>query len=204
MLARRRRVVRYQINSQPTRTMKRLALSLFVVAAMAGCASNPSNRAQVATQESARLPAPSAPLAGYASFELKRMAWNDDIARDASKVQMSQELDTRVQARLQPLLSDWNARGAKSGKALIVQPRVVGMRVVGGATRFWAGAFAGDSSIDMELELRDAASGAVIAKPRVTRSANAMAGAWSIGASDRNLLDYIADISHQYLVDNRR
>jgi hypothetical protein len=58
---------------------------------------------------------------------------------------------------------------------------------------------AGDSSITMDLELRDAATGVVIAKPSIGRSANAMAGAWSFGATDRNLLDYITNIAMEYL-----
>ena len=76
--------------------------------------------------------------------------------------------------------------------------------MIGGANRFFAGAFAGDSSIDMDLELKEAATGTVIAKPRIVRNANAMAGAWSVGATDRNLMDYIADIATQYLQDNHK
>jgi hypothetical protein len=184
--------------------MKYLTLSLLAVAALAGCASDPAKRNQVAAQESARLPAPTASLKNYGRFELKPLAMADVVAQDQAKVAMTRELDTKLQARLQPLLGDWNASTGKTNKTLIVQPRVVGMRVVGGATRFFAGALAGESSIDMDLELRDAATGALIAKPRINRNADAMAGAWSVGASDRNLLDYIADISHQYLVDNRK
>ena len=56
----------------------------------------------------------------------------------------------------------------------------------------------------MDLELKEAATGTVIAKPRIVRNANAMAGAWSVGATDRNLMDYIADIATQYLQDNRK
>ena len=112
-----------------------------------------------------------------------------------------------VQARMQPLLAQWNAQGANSvaaGRTLIVQPRAIKIRMIGGANRFFAGAFAGDSSIDMDLELKEAATGTVIAKPRIVRNANAMAGAWSVGATDRNLMDYIADIATQYLQDNRK
>jgi hypothetical protein len=31
-----------------------------------------------------------------------------------------------------------------------------------------------------------------------------VAGTWSVGATDRNLLGYIADIATQYLQDNRK
>lgn len=54
----------------------------------------------------------------------------------------------------------------------------------------------------MDLELKDAATGTVIAKPRVSRSSNAMASGWSVGATDRNLPNYMAEIWRQYLSDS--
>src|SRR5437899_8183895 len=42
-------------------------------------------------------------------------------------------------------------------------------RMIGGANRFFAGAWAGESSIQMDLELSDAATGAVVARPRIVR-----------------------------------
>jgi len=124
------------------------------------------------------------------------MEMGPEVANDSAKAAVAKDLEARVQARMQPLLAQWNAQGANSvaaGRTLIVQPRAIKIRMIGGANRFFAGAFAGDSSIDMDL-----------AKPRIVRNANAMAGAWSVGATDRNLMDYIADIATQYLQDNRK
>lgn len=211
--------------------MKQLSLGLIAAAALAGCASNPeapsaatpaapaaapapasttaaaptpalanAKMAKTAMEESARLPAPSVALSAYGKFELKPMVMSDAVQREAGKVQAAQQLDATVRARLEPLLAEWgNGRG---GKTLVIQPRVESIRIIGGANRFFAGALAGDSHIDMDLELKDAATGAVIAKPRVTRSSNAMAGGWSIGATDRNLPNYMAEIWRQYLSDN--
>lgn len=187
--------------------MKHLQLALVAVAVLAGCASDPARRAQVATAESARLPAPTALLSSYGKFELRPMEMGPEVANDATKAAVVKDLEARVQARVQPILALWNAQGASGGAAdrtLIVQPRAMGIRVIGGATRFFAGALAGESSIDMDLELRDAATSAVIAKPRIARSASAVSGAFSIGATDRNLMDYIADIAGQYLEDHRK
>ena len=187
--------------------MKQLLIPVVAVAALVGCASSPERRAAVATKESSYLAAPTRPLASYGTFELKAMAMDPAIASDPAKVEAVKELEGRVQARVQPLLAQWNAQGAKSaavGTTLIVQPRVTNLRVVSGGARFFAGALAGESSVAMVLELKDAATGALIAQPRIERSAGAMAGAWSIGATDRNLMDYIADIAGQYLQDNRK
>jgi len=83
-----------------------------------------------------------------------------------------------------------------------IQPRVVSLRVISGTTRFFAGAFAGQSEISMDLILLDKETGEEIGRTRVQRAAGAFAGAWSIGMTDKSLLDYIVDIAYQYLVDN--
>jgi hypothetical protein len=54
----------------------------------------------------------------------------------------------------------------------------------------------------MDLVLTERETGQVIAKARVANSADAFAGGWSIGASDKNLLDYIAATAYQYLKDH--
>ena len=60
----------------------------------------------------------------------------------------------------------------------------------------------GDSNIDMDLLITDQSTGQQIAKPRITRTADAMTGGWSVGKSDQNLLDYIASIAYYYMIDN--
>jgi hypothetical protein len=210
--------------------MKHLSLGLIAAAALAGCASNPdappaaktaapatapapaaapapapapanARMAKTAVDESARLPAPSVALSSYGKFELKPIQLSDAVQRESNKVLAAQQLDATVRSRLEPLLAEW-AAGGRGGKTLVIQPRVESIRIIGGANRFFAGALAGDSHIDMDLELKDATTGAVIAKPRVHRSSNAMAGGWSVGATDRNLPNYMAEIWRQYLSDN--
>lgn len=209
--------------------MKHLSLGLIAVAALAGCASNPeapptskpaaatgaaspapaaapaaaptAKMNKAAMEESAKLAAPSVALSAYGKFEIRPVVLSDAVQRESAKVLAAQQLDATVRSRLEPLLAEWAASG-RGGKTLVIQPRVESIRIIGGANRFFAGAFAGDSHIDMGLELTDAATGAVIAKPRVMRSSTAMAGGWSIGATDRNLPNYMAEIWRQYLSDS--
>ena len=61
---------------------------------------------------------------------------------------------------------------------------------------------AGDSSIDLDLVMTDQTTGQQVAKPRIMRNADSIAGGFSIGKSDQNLLDYIASIAYQYMKDN--
>src|SRR6266516_4937389 len=181
--------------------MKRVLIPVIAVAVLAGCASDPARREKLVKEHSATLPAPTAPLSSYGEFELKAMEMAEGVANDPAKAAVAKDLEARVQERMQPVLARWNAEtgGAGAAKKLIVQPRITNLRVIGGATRFFAGAFAGDSSIAMDLELRDAATSAVVAKPSIVRNANAFAGAYSVGSTDKNLLSYIADIATQYM-----
>ncbi len=88
------------------------------------------------------------------------------------------------------------------GSTLIIEPIVQKLRVVGGAARFWAGAFVGESFIDLDLKLTDSETREMITTPHVQQNSGAWAGAWSIGATDRNMLDYVTDIVHRYLEVN--
>src|SRR5439155_23412503 len=92
----------------------------------------------------------------------KPMEMVDDVANDAAKASVAKDLEARIQERMRPILKRWS-----------------------GATRFFAGAFAGDSSIAMDLQLRDAATGAVVANPTIVRNASAFAGAYSVGSTDQ-------------------
>ncbi len=186
--------------------MKRSMIPVVAIAVLAGCASGPARRENIVKEHSANLPAPTASLSSYGKVELKPMEMVGDVANDAAKASVAKDLDARIQERMQPVLARWSAdnSGASSAKTLIVQPRITKLRVVGNATRFFVGAFAGDSSIAMDLELRDAITGAVVAKPSIVRNANAFAGAYSVGATDQNLLNYIADIAAEYLQSHRR
>jgi hypothetical protein len=109
-----------------------------------------------------------------------------------------------MRLRLQPLIEEWGSgsRGAARSGRLVVEPQLDSLRVVSGTARFWIGGMAGDSSIDLDLAFSDADTGQVIAKPRIALNADGMTGGWSVGKSDRNLLEYIAAVSYQYLKDH--
>jgi hypothetical protein len=121
--------------------MRHWIIPVVVVAVLAGCASDPARRAKVATEESARLAAPTTPLSSYVKFELKPMAMGPEVASDPAKVAVAKDLEARVQARVQPLLAQWNAEGASSaasGQMLMVQPRAMKIRMISGANRWTA------------------------------------------------------------------
>jgi hypothetical protein len=81
---------------------------------------------------------------------------------------------------------------AKSGKkypahSLLIQTRVSDIHIVHGAARFWAGAFAGSSYMNLDLKLMDATTGKIVREKEISSSNNAWAAAWVGGSSDRTL-----------------
>jgi hypothetical protein len=186
--------------------MKRFLVALIAIATVTGCASDPGRRERLIKEHSARLQAPTPPLSSYGKFELKPMQMVAGVANDEAKAAVAKDLERRLQERVQPMFARWNAErgnGPAASKTLSVQPRVTQLRVVSSATRFFIGAMAGESSIAMDLDLRDGTTGELVANPSIARSADAFAGGYSVGATDQNLLSYIADIATQYLQDHR-
>jgi hypothetical protein len=131
------------------------------------------------------------------------MVLSKAVRSDEGKVEAAGDLENVLRAKLQPLIDKWKAAaaGGRSG-ALVIEPQLVSLKIVGGTARFWAGPFVGDSIIDMDLLITEQDTGQQVAKPRITRNADAMTGSWSIGQSDQNLLDYIASIAYHYMTDN--
>jgi len=174
-----------------------------VIMILAGCAAAPEKLETVGRSESARLTPPTKRFPSYARYELKPMVLTDAVEKEEAKVKAAGNLETVLRAKLQPLLDSWQSSpaGGRSG-TLVIEPQLISLKIVSGGARFWAGAFAGDSSIDMELSMTDKSNGQRIANPRVTRHADAMTGGWSVGKSDKNLLDYIASIAYYYMKEN--
>lgn len=180
--------------------MRLMTISLMLL--LTACAADPAKVQQVADEEAERLPAPSKKLSSFAEYELKSMTFADAIKAEEGKREEGQEFEQNLQAKILPLLQEWRESGAGGQGTLFIEPVLRKIRIISGGNRFWAGAFAGDSFIDMDLGLVDGATGESIGVVKVYRNASAMTGGWSIGKSDQNLDDYIVSIVHEYLSDN--
>jgi curli biogenesis system outer membrane secretion channel CsgG len=183
------------------------ALVCLTVVLLAGCSSGNSRenkRATPAQQASSRLEAPAQPLSTFSSFELKPLALSEEISNRPEKAAFVEQLESRLQARLSPLLDQWKAAasGPQGGSTLVIQPRLQYLHIVSGGARFAVGAMAGSSFVDMDLELTDAKTGTVIANQRIHQTGSSRRATWTMGASDRRLVGSIVEIAYQYLVDN--
>ena len=181
--------------------MKKLTILLVVI--LAGCAADPADVKKVADTTSVQLAKPSKALSSYASYELRPIAFSQNIEVDEAKNRHLAILETKVREKLLPLFDDWTkSGGGRRSGTLIVAPELTQFRIVSGTARFWAGVFAGQSNAEMKLRLIDGRTNEVIAEPNINQRSGAWAGAWSIGTSDTNLHDYMAGIAHQYMVSN--
>ena len=88
-------------------------------------------------------------------------------------------------------------------KTLVIRPVIKEIKFIGGGARFWVGAMAGSSAVLMQVTFVDQGTGAVLASPEFYRSANAMGGQWSFGASDNMMLTMIVQDIITYVVSNR-
>jgi hypothetical protein len=70
---------------------------------------------------------------------------------------------------------------------LFIKPRILSMRIVSGAARFWWGAAAGRSNVAVELELVDAATDTTVRRKTLTSSNNPFGAVWTGGSSDKSL-----------------
>jgi len=182
-------------------SMKIILFVLFAI--LSGCAANPQTLESVGKAESARMAPATKRFVSFNDYELRPMMLSPAVQNEPGKVKAAEELENTLRAKLQPLLDQWKAPASsgRSGK-LIIEPHLASLKIVSGGARFWIGAFAGDSSIDLDLVMTDQTRGQQVAKPRIMRNADSMTGGFSIGKSDQNLLDYIASIAYQYMKDN--
>jgi hypothetical protein len=182
--------------------LRRSLAFLAVLTLAAGCASNPSKRQKIIDDEVSRLRAPEIPLTSFGAFEVTPVAMSAEVQEKPEKVAVATDLGQRLEAQIRPTLDGWAAAAPApaKGRTLVIQPTVVSLRIVGGGARFWLGAMAGDSTIDVDLQLIDKATGKAIAKERIAKSSGGMSGAWSMGTTDKNLTQYVIDIANAYLV----
>ena len=152
--------------------------------------------------ESARNPPPAMALNTFGHFEMEPVAMGAPFAGQKGNDLAKQRLQANLDERMKPILSEWNGKAGEGGKTLKIQPEIRYIRFITGGKRFFAGGFAGASSILVKLKLTDTETGAVIAEPDFYQHANAIGAAWSLGATDKTMLIRIASMIDAYLRRN--
>ncbi|MBU0960034.1 MAG: DUF4410 domain-containing protein, partial [Proteobacteria bacterium] len=86
-----------------------------------------------------------------------------------------------------------------SGKSAVVDLKIVDMRITSGAARFWGGAFAGSSFMDVLVEVRSTGSDKILYKQILTTSNSAWAASYNGGSSDTSLPADFGTLIGEYL-----
>ena len=150
-------------------------------------------------------PAPTELLSGFDRYEVKPAVLTGVYAgqeiNETALASFQRNFDERVGA----WVTEQNAKPARHDPArtLVIEPRIDKIRFISGGARVWAGAFAGSSRVLVKLRLVDQATGAVVAEPEFYQHAKAMAGAWTFGVADNNMLIRTATMSLDYLKANQ-
>lgn len=149
-------------------------------------------------------PPPAKPFSTYNGFELRPLQLDASDAAQRGKDNAAAKVQDNFDAIVQPVVAEWNARrpAVEGTPHLVIEPRIDNIKKVGGATRFFAGGFAGDSHVTMHLRIVEQPGGAVIAEPEFYQRAAAISGAWTMGAQDNDMLRRIAQVAADYLKAN--
>ncbi len=148
-------------------------------------------------------PSPAKVLSAYSAFELKEITLDKEDAGDKGRVAVLGKFQGYFDEQVAPIVTSWgNKPPTESTVRLVIEPRVDGIRKVGGATRLFAGALAGDSHVMMHVRFVEQPGDIVIAEPEFYRRAAAMNGAWTVGAQDNDMLRRIAKLVVDYLNAN--
>jgi len=172
-------------------TLAAMAVALSQVALAGGPSVAPTN------------PAPAHKLQGYSGYELKALTVDSTVGDKKNLDKVVSKVDESLHQNVDPILANWNGTpDASNAQKLVIEPHLTDLHKPSGATRFFAGAMAGDGYIKVKVVITEQPSGKVVAEPEFYRRANAMAGAWTMGAHDNAMLEKIAALVGGYLNAN--
>ncbi len=148
-------------------------------------------------------PPPANKLAGYSAYELAPVQLQPGIESKRNAGKVLAKVDENMRTSVAPILSDWNAKAdSQAANKLVIESLITTLHKPSGAGRFFAGAFMGDGKIVINVKLVEQPSGKVIATPEFYQRANAMAGAWTVGAHDNAMLQRVTALVANYLSGN--
>ena len=148
-------------------------------------------------------PPPEHKLQGYAGYEIKAVTYDPSLGDKRNVEKVVTKVDENVKQSVQPILVSWNSSpNAKNAQKIVIEPRITSLHKPSGATRLFAGAFAGDGHITLKVRIVEQPSGKVIAEPEFYRRSAAMAGAWTVGGHDNAMLHKVAGLLANYLSAN--
>ncbi len=173
-------------------TRSRFMRSLLVVGVLA--------LSTAAQAEVAKNPAPANKLQGYSGYELKAVTMNPELASKKNIDKVVAKVQENLTKNVGAVVTGWNSSAdASAAQKLVIEPYIESLHKPSGANRFFAGAAAGNGRILMKVKITEQPSGKLVAEPEFYRQANAVAGAWTMGAHDNAMLEKVTQLLANYL-----
>ncbi len=170
---------------------------ILVVVVLAGCATQMSPmQATPAT--------PSEKLGGFDTVYIRSLTISPPYATSGANIKAAKKINELLQSKLGMVYAGAQAIGenekvsAGRGRTLLIEPNIKEIKWIGGAARFWVGAMAGSSAINLKVTFTDFSANKVIAEPIFYAKANAYGGAYSMGGTDNAMLARIASDIAEY------
>lgn len=149
-------------------------------------------------------PPPAEMLDAFDRVEIRPMTLDEDYSGSGSGRKARDAVRRNFEKELQPWVAARNGQPARNDppRVLVIEPRIDGVRFVGGAARFWLGPFMGSSRVLLRLRLVDAATGAVVAEPEFYQHTRGMSGGFTLGVMDKAMFVRVAGLAADYLEKN--
>jgi curli biogenesis system outer membrane secretion channel CsgG len=190
-------------------TLALMVLLLVLLGACAGQKTAPEEKAEAQSKPAASKEAPveKEPLLSKPF----RMIVVEDFQAAAEVTKNYPDAVREVQARLMWTLEDkkqyQSVANAEAGRkypagTLLIKANITDMRIVHGAARFWGGAFAGRSYINLDLQLIDAATSEMLRQKSLSSANNAWAASWVGGSSDQSMPANMGRMVAEYIHSN--
>lgn len=168
-----------------------IGLSLF-----AGCATN------ILAPTEANVP-PSEKFGNFANVTLEASVIDPKYADDASSRKAVNKIDEIMNQKFKTLFPQLNNSKNAAGKTLVIKPQIQAIKFVSGGKRAWAGGFAGDSVVLLQVDYIDEQSGKIIASPKFYARAKAIDGDYSMGGADNAMLRRIVSAAIEYSTQHK-
>lgn len=177
--------------------LPRWFVSLIVITAFAGCATN-------IKLDTTMNPPPAEAWSAFQHFEVKPIAMTEPYTGQEANEKALKKIQDNFDLRVNPLVESWNTKAGAdaAGRTLVIEPRIQDIKFINATARVWSGAMSGSSAVILKIRFVDKATGTVVAEPEFYQRAAAMGGAWSFGSTDNNMLIRIATVASDYIAGN--
>lgn len=171
----------------------------FIVVGLCGCASSGGDKQEESVVQSPTVQ----PLEkNYSELIIYEIETTPKLKKD-----YAQELKDCQSTLINSLLEKNKYKRVESVKnnetygssALLVKIKVIDMRIASFGARFWAGAWAGSSYMNMRMNLVDAVTGNSVRDMDFNSTNSPFVAEWSFGATDRSLPANMAESLADYI-----